>query len=79
MLNNKLLYREGGGSRNDPCRFNLTQKGKKWIRSNVDYIATNIKMINCLGGIGCGKILSLNSRGIKYITENLQKLENKIR
>ena len=78
MLNRALLYKRGKGTQNNPYRFYLTKKGKNWIRENLNYISVIIGVINCLGGIGGGKLLSLKSGGIKYIIKNFCKLENEI-
>jgi DNA-binding MarR family transcriptional regulator len=79
MLNKKLLSKEGKGTVSDPYRFQLTERGKKWIKNNVDFISNIVNMVICLKRIGSGKILSINSPVIKYIGENFQKLKNKVK
>lgn len=79
MMCASVVCRRGKGTTNEPYQFALTEKGKKWTRENIDYISTIIKVANCLGGIGDGKILNLKSQGIRYIIENFQQLKNKIR
>lgn len=78
MWNKALIHKEGKGTRDNFYRFYLTKKGKRWIKKDLDYISTALGVINCLRGIGGGKILSLNSEGTRYLIKNFLKLKNKI-